>query len=517
MTRRRWIVILALLALAVVLRFAWLTARPPHHDEGVNGWMVERVLEQGYYAYDPANYHGPSYFYLLAGSRKLLGFGLFELRAACAVLGVAMCFTPLLLRRRLGWSRSLAATAVLVTSPTLVYYARYAIHETLLACLGMLVLVSLLRFTATGRAAWLLTGGAALAGMIATKETTVLFVAVTGAWLVGETLVESLRARPRRLLVLGRAPRLDRRTVGLALALLVVMTAIHVVLFTGFFRDPRGVLGSLESSIRAYFVWEKTGTGPTGHEKAWCYYLHLGVRYELVLYLLAAAGAVAARRDRVVRAFAVIGFGLLVAYSAIPYKMPWLPASWLALLAVPAGHGVIRFAALLRRELARPIGVAAAAAIAIIPPLAITVRSSLIRPADPVERLAYVHTSPDYNEWFGLIQRAADRIGHDQIRVVIDHDASWPLAWSLTPYRDVHWGGGGDADVLVVAVGRAEAVEAGLDGVYYRRQYLIRDAAEPAYVYFRRGTFARWLTSRVIQPGSGFTVIGETGIRVGAR
>src|SRR5690349_11661146 len=35
---------LATLAVAAALRLAWLAARPPHHDEGVNGFLVERML-----------------------------------------------------------------------------------------------------------------------------------------------------------------------------------------------------------------------------------------------------------------------------------------------------------------------------------------------------------------------------------------------------------------------------------------------------------------------------------------
>jgi uncharacterized protein (TIGR03663 family) len=170
-TSRRTIVvaIVAIAAVAAVLRLWHLELRPPHHDEGVNGWFTENILHDGYYAYDPENYHGPLYFYLLTASRKLLGFGLVSLRMPGALIGLGACFIPLMLRRRLGWSVTLASCAVLATSPTLVYYARYAIHETLLAALGLLAAACMLRWADRGHRYWLVAAGASIAGMVATK------------------------------------------------------------------------------------------------------------------------------------------------------------------------------------------------------------------------------------------------------------------------------------------------------------------------------------------------------------
>src|SRR5215203_6011454 len=51
-------------ATAVFLRFVSLTLKPLHHDEGVNGWFLTNLFRDGRYAYDPANYHGPTLFYI---------------------------------------------------------------------------------------------------------------------------------------------------------------------------------------------------------------------------------------------------------------------------------------------------------------------------------------------------------------------------------------------------------------------------------------------------------------------
>lgn len=498
------IALVLIIAIAAALRLTALELRPPHHDEGVNGWFIEKVEKQGYYAYDPANYHGPSYFYALWGAHEALGFGVWQLRLPGALFGIALCFMPLLLRRRLGWGPALAACGLLAASPTLVYFARYAIHETFLAGLGLLVTACTLRWADRGSAGWLIGGAAALAGMIATKETTIIFLAVSGVWLVAETVVESWRAR--RFTVLGRTAAWSWRVPAVALAMLSVMALIHVCFFTGFFQQPGKVSTQLWRSFDAYFLWKKTGTGhASGHEKEWCYYLHLGVRYDLVIYGLALAGLVAGFRDRWVRGPALVGFGMLGVYSLIAYKMPWLPMSWLALLTLPAARGVAVLARVLADEVHRRLGYGGAVVVALVPALLITVRSSFVRPADKQEQLAYVHTDQSYNTWFGFIEEGAARVGSQNLVVAVDHDATWPLPWSLSPFPKTRWGAQGDEDVIIAQVNRAPNLEPRLERLYLRRQYRVRDSAEPAYVYLRRSLYARILGER----SRGFTTVGH--------
>lgn len=493
--RHQLVALVLLFGLAAALRLTALELRPPHHDEGVNGWFVEKMRERaGYYSYDPENYHGPLYFYVLAAARDQLGFGLWQLRLPGALIGIALCMTPVLLRRRLGWGPALAACGLLAASPTLVYYARYAIHETLLAALGLAVATCVLRWSDSGRAGWLIAAAAAVAGMIATKETTILFLGVSGLWLAAEVAAESLRAR--RFTVLGRRVAWSWRIPAIAAAMLAVMAVIHVLMFTGFLQQPGSLRAQLHRSIQAYFEWSDTGTGHSGHVKDACYYLHLGVRYELALYLLAAIGLLAGWRERWVRGPGVVGFGMLLVYSLIAYKMPWLPASWLALLALPAARGVTVVGRVLADELSPRLGGAAALILALVPALLITARSSFVRPADKREQLAYVHTASDYNRWTPLLAEGAARVGRGRLRVAVDHDATWPLPWTLLPYRRTRWSVGGTEDVVIVAVSRATAAEERLNGLYLRRRYQVRDSAEPAYVYLRHGLYAPVIAAR---------------------
>jgi uncharacterized protein (TIGR03663 family) len=509
MSRRAWLAVLAVVTVAVIVRLYALELRPPHHDEGVNGWFVEHMHAQGYYRYDPTNYHGPSYFYLLWAARELFGFGLWQLRLPGALIGALACLAPLILRRQLGAARTVAACALLATSPSLVYYARYAIHETLLAALGLVVAAAMLRWAAGGRLRWLVVAAAGLAAMIATKETTVLFLAVAGLWLAGEIAIESWRARA--LVVLGRRVRWSWRLVAGAAGVALVMAAVHVVLFTGLLQAPGSVAEQLARSLDAYRLWAHTGTSEGGHVKSWCYYLHLGARYELVLYLLAAVGTVAGFRERWIRGPGLVGFGLAAAYSLIAYKMPWLPLGWLALLAIPAAHGTVIAGRVIGAEISGRLGAGAALIAAAGCALAIAARSSFVDPASPREDLAYVHTSPEYREWFAIVERAGELLGPGNLRIAVTHSANWPLAWSLMPYPRTTWTASGDEDVIIAPVEQAGELEARLRHGYLRRQYQIRDSAGPAYVYVRRALYARELIHGGLRPGAGFTPVGGQG------
>src|ERR1700756_2959938 len=68
-----------ILGCAVVLRFLLLGIKPPHFDEGINGWFVDQMVKTGFYRYDPTNYHGPLHFYVLLLFQTLLGRNIYSL------------------------------------------------------------------------------------------------------------------------------------------------------------------------------------------------------------------------------------------------------------------------------------------------------------------------------------------------------------------------------------------------------------------------------------------------------
>src|SRR5215470_6837845 len=85
----------AITVLAAALRFTDLALKPLHHDEGVNGFFLTDLFRKGVYHYDPANYHGPTLYYIALVFAKLFGLETVPVRASVAIWGVltvVLCF-----------------------------------------------------------------------------------------------------------------------------------------------------------------------------------------------------------------------------------------------------------------------------------------------------------------------------------------------------------------------------------------------------------------------------------------
>ena len=107
----------AIVVLATFMRFYALGMRVLHHDEGVNGHFLTTLFRDGVYKYDPANYHGPTLYYISLAFVKVLGLETFTIRASVAVWGVLLVILTFFLRRKIGKIGSLFAALFLTLSP----------------------------------------------------------------------------------------------------------------------------------------------------------------------------------------------------------------------------------------------------------------------------------------------------------------------------------------------------------------------------------------------------------------
>ena len=129
MAKRQLLFPVLILLLAALVRFASLDLKPPHFDEGINGWFVDQMTKNGFYAYDPTNYHGPLHFYVLFVSLKpvrsqSLGLALPVVLASLIAIFWIFLFRPF-------FSRTICYLAALgmAISPGFIFYDRYSIHE----------------------------------------------------------------------------------------------------------------------------------------------------------------------------------------------------------------------------------------------------------------------------------------------------------------------------------------------------------------------------------------------------
>src|SRR5205809_3640170 len=166
-----------ILGIAAFLRFLLLGIKPPHFDEGINGWFVDQVMHNGFYRYDPTNYHGPLHFYVLLLFQSLFGRNVWALRMPIVLVSIACVWLALKFEPLVGRNVSRIAALAMAISPSFVFYGRYAIHEVWLELFSTMFILGLLGLWRLGTLSYLWYAGMGLAGMILTKETYAIHVA----------------------------------------------------------------------------------------------------------------------------------------------------------------------------------------------------------------------------------------------------------------------------------------------------------------------------------------------------
>ena len=441
------------LGVAAILRLWDLPLAPFHNDEGVNGWFTSQLLRTGQWAYDPANYHGPTLFYAAALSGLLVGLGDVSMRLVPAVFGLATLGLVLLAGRWIGRAGAIAAVALLAVSPGMVFFSRYAIHEMLLVFFTLAFVLAAARWWESGRTRFLLAAAAALAAMFATKETaviTVVTLALAAACVAAyERLAPRILRRPTRFEALPAAAappveparrtaarRTPRRTRGSAAGTAScarlpppqrAFAVVWVTLFSSLFTNPDGIVDSL----RSLAIWTQTSgatqvSGPLTYV-GWMVEEELPL---LVVGLAASAWAAWEGRSRFAIFAAAWATGLFLGYSLIGYKTPWLMLSWLLPYALVGGYALGRAWAN-PRPLVR-LGAAAAVAGAFALSLVQAVQLSFRDYDDEANAYVYVQTQRDALDLVRWLREEDERRGAGgEMGIVIMSPDYWPLPWYL--------------------------------------------------------------------------------------
>jgi len=357
----------SIFVVAAFLRLYDLNLVPLHHDEGVNGNFLVRLVRDGFYQYDPANYHGPTLYYFAAvfpwslrlffGSSAQNGYGLttIAIRMVPALFGLATVGLIFTLRRNLGTIATLGAALLLAISPGAVYLSRYFIHETLFVFFTLGLVVATLKFYEQARPRYLILASISAALMFATKETAIISVGVLLIALIiilvyrsfiwtpganaGKRKKKSKRSTAGNSLTnfIERVGGPGKLATWIVVALLIFV-AVNVLFYSSFFKNyPKGVYDSLKT----FQFWTKTGKEAHKHPKV-TYFWWLLLQESPLLVLGAIGAAVAVLKP--VKLFALFSalwaFGLLAAYSLIAYKTPWLSLNFIVPLALTSGIAI---------------------------------------------------------------------------------------------------------------------------------------------------------------------------------
>src|SRR6266550_1937723 len=202
-----WLII----GLATFLRFFLLGMKPPHFDEGINGLFVDQMVRNGFYKYDPTNYHGPLHFYVLFLSQTLFGRNLWALRLPVVLVSISCVWLTLKFEPFVGRNLSRLAALAMAVSPGFVFYGRYSIHEAWLVLFSMLFILGLLGLWRIGTTNYLWCAGMGLTGMILTKETYIIHLScalldIPITWLASSSITIS-RQRSKKPAIRGVTPR----------------------------------------------------------------------------------------------------------------------------------------------------------------------------------------------------------------------------------------------------------------------------------------------------------------------
>ncbi len=507
----------AIVGLGAILRIIFLGMKPAHFDEGINGWFVDQMVKNGFYRYDPTNYHGPLHFYVLFLSETLLGRNIYALRIPVVCLSILCVWLTMRFEPFVGRNISRLAALAMAISPGFVFYGRYSIHEIWLQLFTMLFILGLIGLWRKGSTNYLWCFGMGMTGMILTKETYIIHVtcallAMLVVWLTNfVSKVPNLRPAPQTWSYTD------------LLVMLAVAAAAIIFFYSGTFFNWPGLKGLYTT----FQTWFKTGSNGNGHEKPWQYWIlpygdrHDGAlipRYEqpMLIGLLFAAYCGIFVKNITLRFLAIFGTGTLLAYTVVHYKTPWciIAFGWplfftfaSILLIVPKkyrlsstsagagkGAGDTADAKMAKFTVASYYG---SLAIILCLSLALCIRLNYFRCSSFEEPYVYVQS---YNDIFKLTKPLFQLVDKDptkyQMTGHLIRTSTYPFPWILGDFTRVGYYEAGnmpgdvDGDFLIVQADKLDEVKSKMKGSYFTDLLTIRPYQDTSTVFFNANTFA---------------------------
>ena len=242
---------LAAIAVGFLFRFTQLPLRPMHHDEANQAVKFGALLEEGRYAYDKTDHHGPSLYYLslaaaqARGQMTLAELDETTLRLVPAVFGLGLIVLCLFFGTSLHPGTAALAALLAAFSPVMTYFSRFYIHESLFAFFALALLVSVWRYSERLTSRTIFAVGLSAGLLFATKETSVIvFAAVFAAIILAHLLQKKTVWTP--------GVRLKSNWEHVVLGLLTFV-AVAVVLFSSLGQNLNGPADAV-LALKTYVV-----------------------------------------------------------------------------------------------------------------------------------------------------------------------------------------------------------------------------------------------------------------------
>ncbi len=500
------LIIVSLSVVALTARLKDLERRPMHADEANQAVKFGLLLEEGEYRYDPHDHHGPTLYYFtlpiawLSGAESIKDLNEGDIRLLPVIFGSALILLYLGMGKAIGKPAAAVGALMAVISPGLFFFSRYYIQEILLVFFTFAALISGWWFTRRPTPWRAVLLGLSLGLMFATKETTLI------AWLAMACALAVVAGR--------RIPRFIREHQWLLLHVVATAALVYLLLFSSFFTYPRGLWDAL-----ATFFHHASRAGGAGHEKPWHYYLGILIWHkaegttwsEMAIVLPALYAGLRSISSRshphvtFIRFMGIFSLLVLIVYSLVPYKTPWLIITFLQSCTVLAGAGI---AMLIRdvRYYVFKFAVVALLAAALLQLSQQTRRGSFLYDADERNPYVYVHTSRDLLRAVRRIHQCArlHESGYDMVIKVMAPEY-WPLPWYLRHFSNVgYWHSvpaNPEAAIMITDPRYSTLLTERLGGEYeYVTDFAGLRPGVILYVYYRRDL---WETVIQQPPSSG--------------
>lgn len=471
--------LLILLILSVLSRFLFLTNKPIHFDEGINGWFVMQMKLTGFYKYDPTNYHGPLHFYVLAFFEYLFGRSVETLRAVPAffgVLSVMFVGLDLFATRRV----RIPLAIFLLLSTAFIFFGRSGIHEMPFVFFQLVMAAGLLRW---------------IEGAKDSKAFSLVIIGLWGMMLLKETFAVSLFAWGVAYLSLGYtevralflkstwAPVWNRKVRLLSLGLI----AGFVLFFTGFMLNPHGFL----DFFIAFLPWMKTGTHGNGHEKEFLYWVKVLAQAEpLVLLGIATSLVGIFTKNKAFRAVSVFSLVQLLVYSLIPYKTVWCMLTLVWGFYFSLAYALVHWQ---NRIVHR--GLIALTVILSVVQLKSTYESNYKNPINMEHPYVYVNSTyelKDFVDFLATQFKAHPAWNQETIQVGMREQWPWPWIFHAYPHLDYNVCGNYIKENSLVYL--CDTVDMAKAESEFKQSYLkviisFRQAKESSVIYLRAAEF----------------------------
>ena len=174
---------LVIFILALITRFWGIGDRVVSHDESLHTQYSYQYFNGEGYQHTPLM-HGPTLFHATALSFWIFGDDDASARIPVAILGSILVLLPYFLRDWIGKAGAIVASILLLISPYITYYSRYIRHDIYIIVAAVIVFIAIQYYLRRRKDKYLWWFAVGLGLMFATMETSYIYVAIFGSFLV---------------------------------------------------------------------------------------------------------------------------------------------------------------------------------------------------------------------------------------------------------------------------------------------------------------------------------------------